>query len=42
MKSRPDKMRLLEVDADIFGDVLGLIDDYEGWFCPRLVIAIFP
>lgn len=29
-KARSGKMRLIEGDADDFGNILGLIDDYEG------------
>jgi len=30
VKSRMDKMKLIEGDSETFGDVLALIDDYEG------------
>lgn len=29
-KARGEKLRLIEGDAETFGDVLGMIDDYEG------------
>lgn len=29
-KARSEKLRLIEGDAETFGDVLGMIDDYEG------------
>jgi hypothetical protein len=30
MKVKNEKLRLIEGDAETFGDVLGMIDDYEG------------
>jgi hypothetical protein len=30
MKARSDRMKLVEGDSETFGDVLALIDDYEG------------
>ena len=30
VKVRGEKLRLIEGDAETFGDVLGMIDDYEG------------
>lgn len=30
VKARPEKLRIIEGDADTFADVLGMIDDYEG------------
>jgi len=30
MKAKSEKLRLIEGDAETFGDVLGMIDDYEG------------
>jgi len=30
MKAKTDKLRLIEGDSETFGDVLGMIDDYEG------------
>jgi hypothetical protein len=30
MKARPEKLRLIEGDSDTFGDVLEMIDNYEG------------
>lgn len=29
-KARSEKLRLIEGDSETFGDVLGMIDDYEG------------
>ena len=33
-KARAEKLRLIEGDSESFGDILGMIDDYEGvsWF----------
>jgi hypothetical protein len=30
VKARSERLRLIEGDAETFGDVLGMIDDYEG------------
>ena len=30
MKSRGERLRLIEGDSETFADVLGMIDDYEG------------
>jgi hypothetical protein len=30
MKAKSEKLRLVEGDAETFGHVLGMIDDYEG------------
>ncbi|TVY55563.1 hypothetical protein LSUE1_G009784 [Lachnellula suecica] len=30
VKARPERLRLIEGDAESFGEVLGMIDDYEG------------
>ncbi len=30
MKAKPEKLRFLEGGSESFGDVLGMIDDYEG------------
>jgi hypothetical protein len=30
VKARSERLRLIEGDAESFGDVLGMIDDYEG------------
>jgi hypothetical protein len=32
VKARPERLRLIEGDAESFGEVLGMIDDYEGLF----------
>ena len=32
-KASGERLRLIEGDAETFADVLGMIDDYEGWFC---------
>lgn len=33
VKSKPERLRLIEGDSESFGDILGLIDDYEGRSC---------
>jgi len=30
MKAKSEKLRFIEGDSESFGDVLGMIDDYEG------------
>jgi hypothetical protein len=30
VKARSERLRLIEGDAETFGDVLGMVDDYEG------------
>lgn len=30
VRAKPGKLRLIEGDSDMFGDILGTIDDYEG------------
>lgn len=30
MKAKAEKLRLIEGDSETFGDILGMIDDYEG------------
>jgi hypothetical protein len=30
VKARSERLKLIEGDAETFGDVLGMIDDYEG------------
>jgi hypothetical protein len=30
MKAKSEKLRLIEGDSETFGDILGVIDDYEG------------
>ena len=32
VKAKGDRLRLIEGDNETFGDVLGMIDDYEGMF----------
>lgn len=32
LKAKSDRLRLIEGDSDTFGDVLEMIDDYEGMF----------
>lgn len=31
IKARSEKLRLIEGDSETFADMLGMIDDYEGW-----------
>ncbi len=36
VRARNERLRLIEGDGETFGDVLGMIDDYEGTFsAPR-------
>jgi hypothetical protein len=30
IRVKPGRLRLIEGDSEIFGDILGIIDDYEG------------
>jgi hypothetical protein len=30
MKAKSERLRLIEGDSESFGDILGMIDDYEG------------
>jgi len=30
MKSKPEKLKLIDCDAESFSDILNMIDDYEG------------
>lgn len=39
MKAKNERLRLIEGDMDTFGDVLGMIDDYEGEFLGLLVMG---
>lgn len=32
MRAKAERLRLIEGDSETFGDVLGMIDDYEGMF----------
>lgn len=32
MKARDERLKLIEGDPETFTDVLGMLDDYEGWF----------
>ena len=32
MRAKGERLRLIEGDSETFGDVLGMIDDYEGVF----------
>jgi hypothetical protein len=32
VKAKSERLRLIEGDSETFGDVLGMIDDYEGMF----------
>jgi hypothetical protein len=32
VRARSERLRLIEGDGETFGDVLGMIDDYEGVF----------
>ena len=43
VRSRTERLRLIEGDVDTFGDVIGSLDDYEGMFSPshsRLLLNI--
>ena len=35
VQARSERLRLIEGDSETFGDVLGMIDDYEGMFWSR-------
>lgn len=41
LKARTEKLRLIEGDSETFGDILGMIDDYEGMFCelPKCMLS---
>jgi hypothetical protein len=30
VRAKPGRLRLIEGDSEVFGDILGMIDDYEG------------
>lgn len=32
MRAKAERLKLIEGDSETFGDVLGMIDDYEGTF----------
>jgi hypothetical protein len=31
VRAKPGRLRLIEGDSEMFGDILGTIDEYEGW-----------
>ena len=39
MRAKSERLRLIEGDSETFGDVLGMIDDYEGGFVFRPVLS---
>ena len=41
MKAKSEKLRLIEGDKETFGDVLGMIDDYEGMYLFYTIRLLF-
>jgi hypothetical protein len=41
MKAKSEKLRLIEGDKETFGDVLGMIDDYEGMYLFYIIRLLF-